>query len=41
MKITQINARDKLGTAVKFKINSKFLAVNMMYVTLRKKIKAK
>ena len=31
----------KLGRVVKFKINSSFLAVSMMYVTLRKKIKKK
>ena len=40
MKITQMNGWDKLGTAVKFKLNS-FLAVSTMYVTLKKKIKAK
>ena len=33
--------KTKVSTAVKFKINSQFLAVSTMYVTLRKKIKAK
>ena len=41
MKITQINGWDKLGRAVKFKINSSFLAVSTMYVTLKKKINKK
>ena len=41
MKITQINGWDELGRVVKFKINSSFLAVSKMYVTLRKKIKKK
>ena len=41
MKITQIGGWDKLGTAVKFKINSEVLTVSAMYITLRKKIKAK
>ena len=41
MKITQVNGWDKLGTAVKVKINFQFLAVSTMYLTLRKKIKAK
>ena len=41
MKITQNNGRDKLSAAVKFRINSSFLAVSTRYVTLKKKIETK
>ena len=40
MKITYINGRDKLGTAVNVKINS-VPRRRTTFVTLRKKIKAK